>query len=320
MHITANRKQLPPLQWLVRVLKRVLLQVMLIILPAGFIPDIAAMPLTADYAPEYATLQHNASRPDYCEAYADTFETIDELLKDGRWTDAEVMIHQVLADVPECAVAKLYLGKIHYYRRNDRQALHLFNQLAKQHPEIHQTYHFRGLIHNDRGLKTVALEEFHKVLMVNTTIGSGYFIRYILPFLEKDGRLDPVHIDSLLQHVTLPAARAMTRGFLAFYQDEYESALGYFKEVITAEPLHAGAWLYAGRCHESMRMALHALHCYNRAIAIDDTYARAYLHRGLTKINEGNWYRGCRDLRKANELEHPAADMAICNFCRRGHF
>ncbi len=260
------------------------------------------------------------SQADPCDPFEEEFAEIDELLKAGRWTDAEVMLLQVKAEAPECVLVPLYHGRIHYYRRNDRQALALFNDLAVRHPDIHQTYHFRGLIYSDHGLQTVALEEFHKVLMAKPTIGSGYFIRYIFPFLEKDGTLQPAHIDSMLLYVTDPAARNLSKGYLAFYQDDYPAALEHFKAVIADKPDHAGAWLYAGRSYESMRWALEAYHCYNKAIAIDNTYARAWLHRGLTKINEGNWYRGCRDLRKAKELEHPAADMAIQNFCRRGRF
>lgn len=309
-----------------------------IILLTGFISNLAAMAIESGQLPEPRTAQEESpglfpdpaaaqkkspgeSGPlDFCEAYADTFETVEKLLKAGRWTDAEVMVHQIRSNEPDCPLTALYLGRIQYYRKNDRQALALLNDLAERHPYIHQTYHFRGLIYSEYGLHTVALEEFHKVMMVNPTIGSGYFFRYILPFLKKDGQLIPAHIDSMLQFVTIPAARSLSLGLLAYFQDDYATALTHLKEVTATAPDHAGAWLYAGQCHEHMKMALNALHCYNRAIAIDDTYARAYLLRGLTKINEGNWYRGCRDLRKASELEHPAAEMSIRNFCRRGHF
>ncbi len=260
------------------------------------------------------------TQADPCKPFEDQFEEIGDLLKSGRWTDAEVLLLQIKAEAPDCALIPLFHGRIHYYRKNDRQALALFNDLADRHPGLHQTYHFRGLIYLEQGLHTVALEEFHKVMMAKSTIGSGYFLRYIFPFLETDGKLDPVHIDSMLQFVTDPASRYLTRGFLAFYQDDFPAALDYFKAVIADRPDHAGAWLYAGRSYESMRWALEAYHCYNKAIDIDNTFARAWLQRGLTKINEGNWYRGCRDLRKAKELEYPAADMAIQNFCKRGRF
>ncbi len=255
-----------------------------------------------------------------CKPHEEQLEEINELLLSGRWTEAEVMLMQVRVAAPECALVPLFQGRIHYYRRNDRQALAVFNELAVRHPDIYQTYHFRGLIYNDHGLHTVALEEFHKVMMVNPTIGSGYFLRYIFPYLERDGKLDPAHIDSMLQYVTNIAASNLTRGFLEYYQDNYPVALRHFKNVTAAEPRHAGAWLYAGRSYEEMRWRLEAYHCYNKAIEIDDTYARAWLMRGLILIKDRNWYHGCRDLYKAKELEYPAADMAIQNFCRRGRF
>lgn len=255
-----------------------------------------------------------------CEPFEEHFEKIDALLKEGRWTDAEVAVIQIGKIAPKCPMVQLFSGKIHYYRRNDRKALALFNDLATRHPELHLTYHFRGLIYHEQGLHTVALEEFHKVMMTSPTVGSGYFIRYILPCLESDGRLDPTRIDTMLHFVTHTAARSLSRGYLAFFQDDYSTALGHFKNVTEAAPGHAGAWLYAGLCHEYMHWRLEALYCYNKAIDADETFSRAWLHRGLIKINEGNWYRGCRDLHQAKELEDPAANMAINNFCRRGQF
>jgi tetratricopeptide (TPR) repeat protein len=250
------------------------------------------------------------------------FEEIDELLKGG--TLDRCRGHAACRSRPKPrSVPSIHAsqGRIHYYRRNDRHGAGAVQSTWPSGiPKSINSYHFRGLIHHEQGLLSVALEEFHKVMMVKPTIGSGYFLRYVFPYLGKGGELDPVHIDSVLLYVTDPAARDLTRGYLAFYQDDFRTALEYFKKVIYARPEHAGAWLYAGRAYESMRLALEAYHCYNMAIRIDATYARAWLHRGLTKVNEGNWYRGCQDLYKARELEHPAADMAIQNFCRRGRF
>ena len=299
-----------------------LLSVLVIIMPQAFPDHLAASHPVSGYLWDDEPPMHTElpTGTEDCKAHADLLEKVDELLDAGRWTDAEVMLHLMRLEIPSCPWITLYLGRIHYYRNNDRMALALFNKLAEEHPEMHLTYHFRGLIYADKRLHSVAFEEFHKVFMAKPDIGSGYFIRYILPYLEKDGRLHPAHIDSMLQYVTIPHAETLTRGFLAFYQDDYSASLGYFKSVTDLLPDHSGAWLYAGRSYEMLRKALQALHCYNRAIAINDTYARAYLQRGLTKINEGNWFRGCRDLRKARDLDEPAAEVTIQNFCKRGHF
>ncbi len=108
-------------------------------------------------------------------------------------------------------------------------------RFSKSHPYIHQTYHFRGLIYSEYGLHTVALGEFHKVMMVKPTIGSEYFFRYILPFLEKNWKLIPTHSDSIMLYVTSPAARALSNCFLAYFQDDYAIALMLFTEVVAAE-------------------------------------------------------------------------------------
>lgn len=299
-----------------------LLSVLVIIMSQACPRHLAALHPAPGYLWDDEPPLHTELPPEtyHGEAHADSFEAVDKLLDAGRWTDAEVMLHQMRSDMPSCPWITLFLGRIHYYRNNDRMALALFNKLAEEHPEMHLTYHFRGLIYADKRLHSVAFEEFHKVFIAKPDIGSGYFLRYILPYLQKDGRLNPAHIDSMLLYVTIPHVRTLTRGFLAFYQDDYSSALDHFKAVIQQSPDHSGAWLYAGRSYEMLRMALEALHCYNRAIAINDTYARAYLQRGLTKINEGNWFRGCRDLRMARDLEEPAAEVTIQNFCKRGYF
>ncbi|MGM0739726.1 MAG: tetratricopeptide repeat protein [Bacteroidota bacterium] len=171
----------------------------LLLLP-DFYPVVAKAGFTAGSAmlQSAETIEQDADALPSCQPFKEQFEEIDALLKEGRWTDAEVAVIQIGKIAPDCPLVQLFSGKIHYYRRNDRKALALFNDLATRHPELHMTYHFRGLIYHEQGLHTVALEEFHKVMMARPTLGSGYFIRYILPYLESDGRLDPTHIDTLL--------------------------------------------------------------------------------------------------------------------------
>ena len=258
--------------------------------------------------------------PDECKPFEDKFEKIRENLQNGYWIDAEMEVYQVRAKAPDCRLVPFYLGKIHYYRHQDRKALYYFNRLAEQYPDMQKVYHYRGLIFYQKGLVMVALEEFHKVMDLHRTIGSGYFIRYILPLLEKDGELDPSHIDTLLDAVTLDTARELTRGFLAYFQDDYESALVHFRAAVNHNRRHAAAWMYAGRCHEMLRQPVRARNAYNQAIAIDDSYASAWLYRGLIKLDQGNWYGGCRDLRTASSLENHAADLAIRNYCNRRPF
>lgn len=258
--------------------------------------------------------------PRECEPFEDKFEEIRENLRYGYWIDAEIAIHHVRAEAPNCRLIPFYLGKIHYYRHQDRKALDYFNRIAEQYPDMHQVYHYRGLIFYQMGLMTIALEEFHKVIEQHITIGSGYFIRYILPLLEKDGQLEEIHVDSLLASVTLDTGRELTRGFLAYFQDDYETALSHFRSAVNHNRRHASAWMYAGRCHEMLRQPVRARNAYNQAIAIDESYSSAWLYRGLIKLEQGNWYRGCRDLRTASSLDNPAADLAIRNYCNRRPF
>ncbi len=260
--------------------------------------------------------QHSRTFPESCKPHEEDFEVADELLKDGRWTQAEFVIRQIQYESPECPLILLYFGRIHYYQQNDRKALSYFNRLAATYPEIHQTYHFRGLIYHEQGLELVALEEFHKVMITHKTIGTGYFFHTILPILEKGAELNPNRIDSLMQHVTMKPAAELSRGLLAFFREDYDEALEYFENFVAQIPDHAGGWVLVGRCNESLKKEYEALDAYNRAIARSSDFAEAYFYRGLLNIDVENWYGGCIDLHRARSLDNPAAGMAFRNYCR----
>ncbi len=278
--------------------------------------DVTFKPDAANESKSIESIRFLQSCLEVCKPFKEQFEAIDGLLKEGRWTEAEVAVHLIRAEVPECALVKLYLGRIQFYYKNDRKALSYFNHLAEHHPEICSTYHYRGLIFYERRLELMALTEFHKVLAINHTAGTGYFLRTILPILGKNGFLDPVRVDSLLHAVSVEPATDLTRGFLAWFDDNYDRALTYFKKVVASDPGHAGGWYYVARCYDALGESNRALDALNEAIAGNDSHAGAFLFRGIIKIDQGNWFGACRDFHKARSLDHYSANRFIRNYCR----
>ena len=254
---------------------------------------------------------------DACEPFEDEFERIEEYFEQSLWSVAEQRIEGIIEEEPDCFRARVELGKVYYYREQDEKALSYFQQLTDIDPESHYPHHYRGLIYYDQGRELQALVEFHLVYEANPTIGSGYFFKTISPILTEGDRFHQSNIDSLANKIPDISSVYLSYGLFHYYEEQYEKALEKFRKVIDKNRDHAGGWYFAARSYESLGEEVKARNAYNQAIALNDEYRIAYFHRGMQKIRNGNWNRGCRDLRTANSLEHPGAPLALQNFCRR---
>lgn len=251
-----------------------------------------------------------------CRTHLEECEAAAGLIEEGNWIQAELLLRQVKQTAPECPLVPYYLGAIRYYQRNDRQALAYFNGLAERHPEMYQIYYYRGWIHYDRGLLTVALDEFHRVILYNNTVASGYVLNLIRPILQQETGGSEVKMDSLIQEISYRTGAAFTRGVLAWHNEQYEFALEQFRFFTSQWPEHVGAWLMTGRCYESLDRFHEALHAYSRAISLDSRFDQAYFHRGLLYWNARNLRAGCIDLARARGMNNPGARQAFRELCR----
>lgn len=261
---------------------------------------------------------HNseAFSSDACEPFEDKLEQIESYIERSLWSFAERDSKKILEEEPDCFLARVYLGKIPYYRGEDDQALSYFEELAEVDSTRHHPYHYRGLIFHENGRHFDALVEFIKAFESNPQLGTGYYINTIAPLMTDRNRFITQRIDSVASVKPDLSSLHVGKGLFYYINENYREAVEHFKEAVNINRENAGGWYFAGRCYDLLDEVSLALNAYNQAIALREDYRSAYYFRGLKRINTGDWRRGCNDLRRASEYEHVAAEDAIYHHCR----
>jgi tetratricopeptide (TPR) repeat protein len=84
------------------------------------------------------------------------------------------------------------------------------------------------------------------------------------------------------------------KGFDAYVNLDYATALDYYNQSLAADPNYTRAWIDKGNVLARMNRSAEAVSAYDAALAIDSSIAEVWNLRGKTLMAAGN-YTGARD-------------------------
>ena len=95
----------------------------------------------------------------------------------------------------------------------------------------------------------------------------------------------------------------VARGMSAWERDDFESALGTFREVLADHPYFADVHNKAGLCLAMMNRPDEALDHFDAALKLNPAYAEAHLNRGIVLNEVGRHDEAKAALSRASELD-----------------
>jgi tetratricopeptide (TPR) repeat protein len=95
----------------------------------------------------------------------------------------------------------------------------------------------------------------------------------------------------------------VARGMSAWERDDFESALGTFREVLADHPYFADVHNKAGLCLAMMNRPDEALDHFEAALKLNPAYAEAHLNRGIVLNEVGRHDEAKAALSRASELD-----------------
>ena len=95
----------------------------------------------------------------------------------------------------------------------------------------------------------------------------------------------------------------VARGVSAWERDDFESALGTFREVLADHPYFADVHNKAGLCLAMLNRPDEALDHFEAALKLNPAYAEAHLNRGIVLNEVGRHDEAQAALARANELD-----------------
>jgi tetratricopeptide (TPR) repeat protein len=99
------------------------------------------------------------------------------------------------------------------------------------------------------------------------------------------------------------ARDVVARGVTAWERDEFESALGTFREVLAEHPYFADVHNKAGLCLAMLNRPDEALEHFDAALKLNPAYAEAHLNRGIVLNEVGRHDEAQAALTRASELD-----------------
>ncbi len=95
----------------------------------------------------------------------------------------------------------------------------------------------------------------------------------------------------------------VARGMSAWERDDFESALGTFREVLADHPYFADVHNKAGLCLAMLNRPDEALDHFDAALTLNPAYAEAHLNRGIVLNEVGRHDEAQAALSRAGELD-----------------
>jgi len=174
----------------------------------------------------------------------------------GKFTKAKKEFNKSLKTDPSYSPAKLSLKIIEDVKKNGirrESALHLF----------------KGSIHNYKGQRNLAVEEFTKAIEIDPKYAVSYY----------------------------------SRGTIYNKIGEYDKAISNFTKVIKLSPKYDGAYSNRAISYHKKGLVDRAIRDYSKAIKMDPKDAQSYSSRGVAYfVNLRKKSKGCADFYKGCEL------------------
>ncbi len=138
----------------------------------------------------------------------------------------------------------------------------------------------------DQGALNVALSLTDSVKQVAPDLADLYFLRArIFTDMQRSDLAETAYRRVLERDPTYEGAW-LNLANVAFREGAYGRALERYRKELAAHP-SPRVWVAIGSTYEERHQADSALHAYDQAIALDSTYASAYLHLGQLHRSRG---------------------------------
>jgi len=98
-------------------------------------------------------------------------------------------------------------------------------------------------------------------------------------------------------------SEAYREALRAFYRGDMQQAIGFFKQLVEAEPEAVDGWYYIGESYRLQGQYSQALDAFNQALEVNSGFAPAYLGRARTNKASDPKIDTLADLEKAVQLD-----------------
>jgi tetratricopeptide (TPR) repeat protein len=166
-------------------------------------------------------------------------------------------------------------------------------------------YYSLGVVYNDQGNLTKAIESYEKAIKINPD-AAGAYNNLGLAYKDQGNLTKAIQYYKKAIELDPDAAKAYNNlGIVYANQGNHTKAIEYYKKTIELDPDDAEAYYNLGLTYYLQGNYTKAIQYYKKAIELDpDDAAKAYINLGLLYVQQGNTTKGIKLLQKAARLGH----------------
>jgi tetratricopeptide (TPR) repeat protein len=236
-------------------------------------------------------------------ARAEQAKKVSELIKNGKYSEAEEILNKDLAENPKDAGAWFFLAGAQRLQDKLDDAIVSYTKTIEYLPEYGDAYLRRGIVWFLKGDYAVAALDFEFASTLNYNDPRPEMWRGLSLSMLGQPRLAISAHSQAIKFDPLYVPARVNRGLAYFEMGDFTAASLDFSEAIRLEPTNAGHYFKRGVSLAKRGLSERAIESYNEAIRLDPKFAPAYFNRGISYSNVGNSAAASRDRAKALQLD-----------------
>ncbi len=236
-------------------------------------------------------------------ARAEKAQQVAELIKNGKYAEAEAILNKELADNPRDAGAWFFLAGSQRLQDKYDDAIASYTKTIEFLPEYGDAYLRRGIVWFQKGDYGVAALDFEFASTLNYNDPRPEMWRGLSLAMLDQPRLAISAYTAAIKFDPLYVIARVNRGLAYLELQDYIAASIDFTEAIRLEPSNAGHYFKRGVAFAKRDLSERAVASYNEAIRLDPKFAEAYYNRSVTLSRLGKTAAAARDRDEALRLD-----------------
>jgi tetratricopeptide (TPR) repeat protein len=258
-------------------------------------PSTPGTPTTPGSPTERAPTAEEAAR-------AEKAKQVSELIKNGKYEEAEAILRKELEENPKDAGAWFFLAGSQRLQNEFDDAIASYTKTIEFLPEYGDAYMRRGIVWFQKGDYLVAALDFEFASTLNYNDPRPEMWRGLSLAMLGQTRLAISAYSQAIKFDPLYLPARVNRGLAYFEMGDYTAATLDFSEAIRLEPSNAHNYFKRGVALAKRGLTERAIASYSEAIRLDPKLAEAYYNRGVAYANIGKSDEASRDRSQAQQL------------------
>lgn len=243
-------------------------------------------------------------------ARAEQAKKVSELIKNGKYDEAEEILKKDLAENPKDAGAWFFLAGAQRLQDKLDDAIVSYTKTIEYLPEYGDAYLRRGIVWFQKGDYAVAALDFEFASTLNYNDPRPEMWRGLSLAMLGQTRLAISAYSQAIKFDPLYVPARVNRGLAYYEMGDFSAASLDFSEAIRLEPTNSQNYFRRGAALAKRGLSERAIESYNEAIRLDPKNAEAYYNRGVTLGVLGKSAEAARDRAKALQLDPTLAQQA----------